>query len=842
MPLPRGSAGRRLAEERLAERRQSPRRPSDTPLVWIALACGVGALAAFAVPAGPAALGVLSVTLLVAWVYAWRSKIDSVACGLLLASVAALAGAWTSTAWNWFPAEDLGRYAHRDAEPVCCEALVRGVPAVYAAEERTPFQAIPPSDRTVLEVEVVALRDGVEWRPAAGRCEVTLAGRSEGFIPGERLRLFGQLRRPSPAMNPGQRDAANRDRAQRRLARIWTEAPDCVTSIGTTKQPLYAQLASARHWALERIEHNLPAAAGPLAQAMLLGDGSRLEESVIESFRKTGVLHVLVVSGLHVGLVAAVLPGLAALGLLPRRLAWIGALVLVIAYVALVGARPSALRAGVVAASACVAALSGRRVLSLNSLAGAGVTLFAVQPGAWAAVGTQLSFLAAATLLAVSSSIASREARATPPLERLIESTRSPLERLSRRAFAWACWVLLATLTVQTVSGPLVASEFHLVSPAAAPLALVISPLVAMAVSSGLLLLASEAVGLTWIAQAAGAACGGSVQTMGDAVTFIAEAPLAGFWMPGPSNWWSSAWVAFCGLGGLLATYGVPVRSYALRGGLLLAAAAFAPTLFSLAENEKLECHFLAVGHGSATLIQADDGSAVLIDAGALGAPDRVADTIARSLWARGVTRLDAILLTHPDVDHYNAVPGLLERFPVGAVWTTTRMFPRAIDDTDFSGPAELARLLDQANVPTRVLQQGDRLRVGGAHLEVLHPDALGVVGSDNANSLVLGVGYAGRRILLPGDLESPGLEALLSQEPYDCDLLLAPHHGSHRSDPPGFAAWSRPERVVISSGQPRSEARSAYAETGAQVFSTHEVGQVSVSLTRGGLTVNSFR
>ena len=76
-------------------------------------------------------------------------------------------------------------------------------------------------------------------------------------------------------------------------------------------------------------------------------------------------------------------------------------------------------------------------------------------------------------------------------------------------------------------------------------------------------------------------------------------------------------------------------------------------------------------------------------------------------------------------------------------------------------------------------------------------------MGRDNANSILLPVEYAGRRILLPGDLESPGIERVMADPPLDCDVLLAPHHGSEQSDPPGFAAWSSPEWVVMSGRRP---------------------------------------
>src|SRR6187402_1839882 len=109
--------------------------------------------------------------------------------------------------------------------------------------------------------------------------------------------------------------------------------------------------------------------------------------------------------------------------------------------------------------------------------------------------------------------------------------------------------------------------------------------------------------------------------------------------------------------------------------------------------------------------------------------------------------------------------------------------------------------------------------------------------GRDNANSLTLAVEYGGLRILLPGDLESPGLEDLMAEEPYDCDILLAPHHGSRRSDPPGFAAWSRPEWVVISGGggDDIGPVVQTYERSRARVGATKDFGTIEFHLTKNG-------
>ena len=131
---------------------------------------------------------------------------------------------------------------------------------------------------------------------------------------------------------------------------------------------------------------------------------------------------------------------------------------------------------------------------------------------------------------------------------------------------------------------------------------------------------------------------------------------------------------------------------------------------------------------------------------------------------------------------------------------------------------------IHRAGVPIREIWSGDRLHVGpDVTVQVLHPPRKGVVGSDNANSVTLGVEYAGRRILLPGDLESPGIDDVMAEAPYDCDVLLAPHHGSRRSDPPGFAAWSTPEWVVLSGGG---------GEQAAPVIRTYEQAGAGVLVT----------
>jgi competence protein ComEC len=146
---------------------------------------------------------------------------------------------------------------------------------------------------------------------------------------------------------------------------------------------------------------------------------------------------------------------------------------------------------------------------------------------------------------------------------------------------------------------------------------------------------------------------------------------------------------------------------------------------------------------------------------------------------------------------------------------------------------AALREAIGRAGVPIRELAAGDRLAGRGPwRIEVLHPVRRGGRATDNADSLVLLVEHAGRRILLTGDLEPPGLGDVLAEEPIDCDVLLVPHHGSHSSSPPGLVAWSRPEWAVISGSLSRDPAgtEAAYREAGVRVLNTGRVGAVGVA------------
>jgi competence protein ComEC len=251
----------------------------------------------------------------------------------------------------------------------------------------------------------------------------------------------------------------------------------------------------------------------------------------------------------------------------------------------------------------------------------------------------------------------------------------------------------------------------------------------------------------------------------------------------------------------------------------------------------------LDVGQGSSTLLRFPDGRTLLYDAGTKGGFDVGGWVIAPHLWEKGLRRIDLLALSHADADHINAVDSLLDRFEIGA----------AVVPAGFSKRIEGARLVERmraAGIPTRFLYRGSAPPLGFDDvLEVLHPPLPGpgipLLSTNNA-SLVLAVSVAGRRVLLPGDLELPGLSMLTADEKgRDFDVVLAPHHGSNEPEGNAPLARAAPAVVAMSCGWSFGVEGTAalYRAHGASVYRTCEDGAVSVTISpTGAIRVRAFR
>ena len=192
-----------------------------------------------------------------------------------------------------------------------------------------------------------------------------------------------------------------------------------------------------------------------------------------------------------------------------------------------------------------------------------------------------------------------------------------------------------------------------------------------------------------------------------------------------------------------------------------------------------------------------------LYDAGALTGPEVARRHIAPFLWQQGYARIDEVLLSHADADHFNGLPALLDCFSVRQITMTPTFADRATRPVKITLEA-----MERHRIPIRQVTRGDRWDMDNVTFEVLHPPAKGPPGidntlSENTRSMVLRVSRQGHTLLLTGDLEEPGLGQVMSQPTSPIDVMMAPHHGSAKSNNADLARWARPRIVVSSQRRP---------------------------------------
>lgn len=821
--------------------------PAPAPLLPVAIAVVCGIVADYAVgQAGVSGglpvwwwIGCLCTLICVALRSSVSARAQS-AC--LLVAIVCVGASWHHVRWNYYEHDHLARFNTVVPQPVCLQAVAIDRLKWSPAPPTNPLRALPVGPRSELMIRVTQVRDGRQWREVSGTCKLRIDGELRDVMVGDRLQVFALMGQLTPALNPGEYDWQLASRGKGQHCEVFCKSPACVTVTEAAKD---WAISRTLHDVGRRYERRLATYIRPgqrdLAQAILLGARERLDSNVYDDFVRTGTIHLLVVSGLHVGVLALVIWAVVCSGLLPRQTGLLLTACLVVSYAFVTGGRPPVMRATVIVVLTLLSYLLGKKVSPVNLLSAAVLAVLAISPTEVFRSGTQLSFLCVATLAAYGT-LFQRE-QTIDPLTRLIRNAESWPRRAGRWLLANFMHTALASLAIWLVVAPLVSYHFHISSPISILITPLLWPLVAVALITGLVIcfVAWIVPPLAWLLGQICSLCLWATQTVVEAAE-----PIAGgnFYLPGPTGWW--VLVFYVGLLLAAIVFWKRVRWTWQVAAVLLWLAVGLATSATRIEDSRLRCTFLSVGHGTCVVLELPGGETLLYDAGSLGSPDRAAQTIASYLWSRGHARIDGVVLSHADVDHYNALPGLLDRFDIANVYVSPLMFDPWITDGQLDAPNYLQQTLIDANVPLQTVWMNDRLRTSSEQIEieVLHPPRSGVVGRDNANSLLLAIHYAGKSILLPGDLESPGIEAVTAEQPQSFEILLAPHHGSRNSDPPGFAAWCTPTWVIVSGprvGRDQQFTAQSYRDVGAQVLHTADVGAVEFLIDGNGIECSQF-
>jgi competence protein ComEC len=771
-------------------------------------------------------------------VAAWIVTAATTQSRLRITCLSLASGALAATYHHWYreiyAPDDIGNYATAVQEPARLRGILLEEPYVKAGRMQDALTSIPRTDSTMATLQVTALRQRNTWAPASGRARLVIEEGLSDVHVGDLIELVGRLQRPHGAANPGEADyaASLQDHRIRAIIQVAKTTDAVVLQEERWRSSFFGLLAVMRNWAQHCLEHALSAQQRDVAAAMLLGEDSMMSNDEWERYVKTGVVHVLAISGMHMVILTGFLWGISRLlGLRQRQTALVIAL-LVMGYALLTGGRPPILRAAVTVCVICLGIMVRRYSVPANTLALSWLIVLMINPTDMFTAGCQLSFLAVLVLYWGAGRWFNRP---IDPLRRLIEESRGPVERSVRWLGKKVMLSYAVTAVVWLTAAPLVASHYHLISFSG----LVIGPpsilLMAVALISGFLVLMFSAVGFplaepfAWIMHWSISGCQQLVQW--------AERIPGNFWyLANVPNWWLAIFY-----GGLIAFLVSgswrPRWQPAALAGLSWLGVGLLASCFH-ANPAGLRCTFLAVGHGGCTVMETGDGRVLLYDAGALEGPEVTRRQLAPFLWHRGIRRLDEVFLSHADLDHFNGLLGLVDRFSVGLVTCTPTFGEKPVE-----GVRMTLEELAKRRIPIRVVSAGDRLSAGDLTADVIHPPIRGPEGNENARSLVLLVRHAGHRILLTGDLEGLGLSRVLSLPATAVDVLQAPHHGSPASNKPALATWAQPKLVISCQGPPRYAAAVSdpYSPSGAVFWSTWPHGAVTVLSRHGALTAETF-
>lgn len=644
-------------------------------------------------------------------------------------------------------------------------------------------------------IRVEQIREKQSWQPAEFLVPFSVLGRIE-WLPGDRVEVYGRWKLPSVATNPGQRDPTDFFTSRGYDFQLRIDSPDKLKRWETPNRfRLDRWLSKLRSVAIDSMEANVPFGMSHLACALILGQRDMASWALQEELLATGTIHMLAISGLHIEMIASALLFLGALARFPNKRLLAIVCVIVWGYALLCGAKPPVMRAAIMLSLAYFARLLGWQFSSLNNLATTALILMAYQPGILFDVGPKLSFIAVAVLILSSENLTKRQTA----LMSLIKAREGRRMRIYRAVLDWIFSALRTSFWVWMITLPIVWNGFHVISPVSVLLNLLLWFPVMIALVSGLAMIVVGWIPL--VGSVLGVMCGLPLWFVKQLVDVGESIPFGHFWGPSPPVVWV---YGFYGIALVLMIYSGRRRAFS-RSGLLYVllvwmgiGIAYNPVSKSLhrlfSSDRELIVTFIDVGHGTNAWIETPDGELWLYDAGRLGDHERSYRRIADALWNEKHATIDRMILSHADSDHYNGMKGLLKRFSVKAFTTTPQVITH---------PSEsLGRLLSAIagrKIPTETWQKGDKEVRPDWSVCVLHPPESLTGVSDNASSLCLLFEYAGRRILLPGDLEPPGVQKVIESPAIPVDLIMAPHHGSLTAKANLLVDWCNPKVILIS-------------------------------------------
>lgn len=646
------------------------------------------------------------------------------------------------------------------------------------------------------------------------------------FSPGDRVGAVSILKEPDVFRNPG--------------VYSYDLRKDGIMAVGYIRYMRFSGgssglLARKRQMLGEIIDNSLSRESAGLHRAIVPGLKRSIDPEAREAFSAAGLAHLLSISGTHFGLLAFIIFGSVrrlvkclpanaltkmTLYITPSQIAVITTLPVLFLYALISGASIPTVRSLIMVVIYMLALFLGRKGQWLNSLSIAAVIILLWQPGAVFELSFQLSFIAVLSIGYM--------------LENRAQNTEDREETTDRRKLIGKTLEKLKTgilMTVAAVMGTapvaaLVFKQFPLIAPLTN---LLVTPLICFVILplgffSGFSAMLFN-LHLMPLNKITDAVTGFALWL----VTLFSRLPYASIHVHDPS-----ALMIACYYISLFLIFKRGLRSRYKWELLPLALVIIWYLSMPYMGGDNFRITFLDVGQGEAAQIDLPDNKRMLID-GATARPDTGRMVIAPFLWAKGIKKIDYVVLSHQHADHSGGLAYILDNFDIGEVWLNGRPALEA---------EELFRKIKRDGIPFRMLKRGDLLESGEYAFRILHPydefhanSTRGEYSYQNSDSLVMQIESNGLSVLFNGDIEEEAEWDLLHLgKSLKSDVIKVPHHGGRTSSSLDFINAVKPEIAVISVGRnnrfghPHYETLKRYKAAGTKIFRTDIDGAITIT------------
>jgi competence protein ComEC len=711
--------------------------------------------------------------------------------------------------------------------------------------------------------------DAKALSPVIGHLRVTIRG-EQHFMVGDVIRTTARLKFPRDDGDEAEFDYRGWLLRNRIAATMFVDEPKVGASpsivvIGHHNYPVRERIEAVRERIGAFIDKNLKYPQDAEMRALIIGDRGGIGEDIRNRFALTGMAHVLVISGLHLGFVAAAaflmmrllmgfFPTLMALGY-ANKFAAAAAAIAATAYASIAGGHVSTIRALIMVLTYAVAVLIDRSRELLSSLALAALIICFTLPGSTADIGFQLSFASVMVILiGMRRFSAWWRARMRPTAGSDGMSWSHVVAEAIAGYVAVSFWALIGT-------APLTARHFNQFS----LVGLVANAVVVPIMGFGAVICGLTAAVLDFISPAIAR------------LILLLAGRLAGLgnWLAGWFEAWPLAWtrtftptiveiaiaygfiLMWCARPLATTILGAPVGKarppeFDYRRWRLIATAALAIALVVDASwwtyqrffYPDLRVTFLSVGEGDAAVVRFPGGRVLLIDGGGSfgGTFDPGERIVAPFLWAHKIMRVDYVAISHPDRDRFGGLIFLVRNFAPTEFWTSGVSSPDESYD-------QLLDAVRYSRSVSSVCGSTSPLRmIGGVALTCPWPAPNLTETKENNQSMVLRLAFRRSVIMFMGDIEAKGEHELIANgADLRAAIIKVPHHGSKTSSSAELIAAVHPQVAVISVGYhnrfhfPSGEVVERYRESGAAVLMTSDAGQVSADVDSAGITLQTW-